>query len=193
MKTFNVKFFLLIMALLIVEMTYGQKKLSKTAQESFTCYLPTGEKYLVKPNTTVGQLHKQFEVKGRVWEVFLKEEDAVIAFKSFTMEPLFVLALNNKKYSLEKIQNLINSVNDDVTGFRYYWKNRKIGLIVDLEMFIEKDILDESFILSTMGEPNEIKQTLYDGNPATSFVYSNLGIRIYLNNQKAIGYEVLED
>lgn len=183
-------FFLTIFSLFNIS---GQKKKtqSKSEKEQLTCYLPNGEKYYVKPKTTVGDLNKQFEKEGRVWDAYLESEEAIITFKSFTMEPLFVLVLNNKKYSTEYIQNLIKSVNNDIVSYRYYWRN-KIGFVANLESYIEKNILDEQFLLSTMGNPTEIKSMLYGGENTRCFVYKELGFRIFLENDKAIGYERIE-
>ncbi|MFC4379760.1 hypothetical protein [Chryseobacterium bernardetii] len=183
-------FFLIMFSLFNIS---GQKKKTqpKSTKGQLTCYLPNGEKYNVNPKTTIGDLDKQFEKEGRVWTAYLESEESIVTFKSFTMEPLYILVLNNKKYSAEYIQNLINSVNDNIVSYRFYWKN-KVGFIANLESYIENNILDEQFLLSTMGRPTEIKTMLYGGENTRCFVYKELGFRIFLENDKAIGYERIE-
>lgn len=102
--------------------------------------------------------------------------------------------LKNKNYSAEKIKEIIESVNEENSSYYYYfgkynYGSHHLGLKSELKSYIEKKILDKKFVLETLNQPTEIKQSLYGGEPATCFLYPEIGVRIYFNYDIAIGYD----
>lgn len=173
----------------------AQKK-SNNKEEGFGCYLPTGEKCNVGSlkNITVGEINKKFEKSGRVWSAYLPDEQVDVNFKSFTMVPLFILTFNNKPLSSDKIKELISKINEDNSSYSYYFgknifKEHHWGVKADIERFIKRKVLDQDFLFSTLGFPNEVKESLYDGNPVKSYVYKEIGVRIYFSDGFAIGFD----
>lgn len=173
----------------LMTLCLGQK--SKSKPISVNCYLPTGEKCSKEQSSlkTMAELNKHFETKGRVWDVFLSDEKIVIAFKSFTVTPLYILLFDDRELSAEKIKDYINSINEDVTGFSYYWLNNKYGFKDDIKQYIEKKILDEAFLIETLGYPVESKQSLFGGKPAKCLIYLKEGLRIYTVDGLAVGFD----
>ncbi|WP_260255079.1 energy transducer TonB [Elizabethkingia meningoseptica] len=163
------------------------------------CYLPNGEKCPkeISKAKTLHELNNYFEEKGRAWNTSTDlDEDAMIAFKSFTLTPLYIIFTNKKDYSSEKINDLINSINKDNSGYNYYFGSHQYGhhwgVKADIERFIKQKSLDEKFLIETLGTPSEVKDSYYGGKPAKCYIYLKEGVRIYYINGIAIGYDKVE-
>lgn len=174
----------------------GQKKISKEKEFFFSCYLPNG--YKCNPEIlklrTMNEIDLKFEEKGRTWFAFTDlDKDATVVFKSFTTEPLYLLLTKNREYSKERISELINSVDSENSSFVYYMGvnvyGHHWGVKSDIQRFIKKKILDQKFLIETLGEPDEIKDSLFGGKPVKCFEYLIEGVRIYFDNDLAIAYE----
>lgn len=181
-------------------MFYGQKKKNIKQQESWsiTCYLPTGEKCSLEQSKgkSIKDFSSHFEEKSRTWDAYNKNENVVVVFKSFTNLPLFLLMLDKKKYSTEKIKEIIDSIEKESFEYSYYFGKNNYGhhwgLKSEIESYIKENILDREFVLETLGNPDDIKETLYGGNKVTCFFYNEEGIRIYFDDNKAIGYDEID-
>ncbi|KFF14112.1 hypothetical protein IW15_01310 [Chryseobacterium soli] len=113
------------------------------------------------------------------------------------MKPLFILTLNNQSFSSDKIQELINKVNEDNSSYVYYFGKNIFnelhwGVKADLKQFILKKNLDQQFLFDTLDFPNEVKDSLFDGNPVKCFVYKEVGVRIYFSEELAIGLDEID-
>lgn len=189
----------IVFILCFFSFSYGQKKTAKNDSYILNCYLPNGEKCSkeISKAKTLGELNRYFEEKGRAWNTSTDlDEDAMIAFKSFTLIPLYIIFTNKKEYSSEKINDLINSINKDNSGYNYYFGTHQYGhhwgVKADIERFIKQKSLDEKFLLDTMGAPSEVKDSFYGGKPAKCYIYLKEGVRIYFTNSIAIGYDKIE-
>lgn len=188
-----------LLLILCMHFSVVAQKKKNNGQDEFGCYLPTGEKCNVGSlkNITVGEINKKFEKSGRIWNAYLPEDQVDISFKSFTMTPLFILTLNNQSFSSDKIQELINKVNEDNSSYAYYFgKNifneHHWGVKADIKRFIQRKILDQQFLFNTLGFPNDVKNSLFDGNPVKCFVYNEVGVRIYFSEGFAIGFDEID-
>lgn len=175
---------------------FGQ---TKTSTPWFTCYLPNGLKCsnILPTDNTIEKVGFHFEPKARTWTASTDLDESIhIVFKSFTMEALFILAVNKKPYSSEKIKEFIQSIDEDNSSYNYYFGTHKYGhhwgVKANIKTFIKEKILDESFLLSTLGSPVEIKDSLFDGKPAKCFVYLIEGVRIYFVEGFAVGMDELK-
>ncbi|AZA91190.1 Uncharacterised protein [Chryseobacterium nakagawai] len=174
---------------LVIIIVNGQNK-SKTFSDH--CYLPNGEKCpreYATSKMTYGEFKTNFEKKGRVWSKIVTDDLIDVVFKSFTKIPLFVLIDGDKNYSSDRIQELIKMASEDDV---YYFGRNHFGVKADIKKFIEKKTLDKNFLLETLGNPNEIKQSLFGGKSTECFIYLKEGVRIYFNNDLAIGFEEIE-
>lgn len=187
---------LILLLILISSFAFSQKN----KDIILNCYLPTGEK--CSPEKSISKIQKEyvknFEEKGRVWNITSNNSEAQVYYKSFTKTPLFILFFDKKKYSSDKINDIINSINENSnSGFNYYFGTiidgeKFVGLKSDLKKNIELKNIDEKFILETLGEPTEYKTSLYDGKPVNCMIYKDYGIRIYFSNSIAINYDVMD-
>jgi len=189
----------LVFTLCIFSFCPGQKKAINSDSVVSNCYMPYGEKCSKDKMgaRTIGELNKLFEERGRTWNASTDlDKDAIVTFKSFTMTPLYVLFLNKKEYSSEKINDIIKSVNKDNHSYTYYFGSHQYGhhwgVKADIERFIKQKSLDEKFLLDTMGTPSEVKDSFYGGKPAKCYVYLKEGVRIYYINGMAVGYDEIE-
>ncbi|WP_086980222.1 hypothetical protein [Elizabethkingia miricola] len=174
--------------------SYGQKKTVKNDSNILNCYLPNGEKCSkeITKSMTLRELNNYFEVKGRVWNTSTAlDENAIIAFKSFTLMPLYIFFTNKKEYSSEKINDIIKSINKTNSGYIYYFGSHQyghhLGVKADIERFIKQKSLDEKFLLDTMGNPSEVKDSFYGGKHAKCYIYLKEGVRVYFVDGIAIG------
>ncbi|WP_407486294.1 energy transducer TonB [Elizabethkingia anophelis] len=179
--------------------SYGQKKIVRKDSFILNCYLPNGEKCPkeISKAKTLRELNNYFEEKGRAWNTSTDlDEDAMIAFKSFTLIPLYVIFTNKKEYSSERINDIIKSINKDNSGYNYYFGSHQYGnhwgVKSDIERFIKQKSLDEKFLIETLGKPAIVKDSYYGGKPAKCHIYSKEGIRIYYVNEIAIGHDEIE-
>jgi len=187
------KIFTLLLLLFIVSNLFSQ---SKKSAPLFTCYLPNGLRCpnLKPSDNTIEKISFHFEPKARTWNASTDlDESILIVFKSFTKEPLFILALNKKPYSSDRIKDFINSINEDNSQYNYYFGLHKYGhhwgVKANIKTFIKEKKLDEEFLLSTLGKPAEIKESLFDGNPAKCYLYLIEGVRVYFVDGLAIGMD----
>ena len=189
----------IVFILCFFSFSYGQKKAINNDSVVTNCYMPNGEKCSKDKMKarTIGELDKLFEEKGRAWNASTDlDKDAIVTFKSFTMTPLYVLFLNKKEYSSEKINDIIKSVNKDNHSYTYYFGSHQYGhhwgVKADIKSYIKEKLLDEMFLLETLGKPSEIKDSFYGGKPAKCYVYLKEGLRIYFIDGIAIGYDEIE-
>lgn len=166
----------------------------KQSQRTFVdgCYLPSGEKCpkeYYKKNMTYGDFRKNFEKKGRAWDAYVTEDVVTVMFKSFTMTPLCVLVSDDEEYSSDKIKDFINMVNEQNSSYYYYFGNNKFGLKSDLKNFIKEKILDREFLISNLGNPTTIKQSLFGGKQADCLIYEKERLRIYIINDLVVGFD----
>ena len=199
MKIGNMKNIATVSIIFIFSFCHGQKKVINNDPVVSNCYMPNGEKCSKDKMEarTIGELNKLFEERGRAWNASTElDKDAIVTFKSFTMAPLYVLFLNKKEYSSEKINDIIKSVNKDNHSYIYYFGSHQYGhhwgVKADIERFIKQKSLDEKFLLDTMGAPSEVKDSFYGGKPAKCYIYLKEGVRIYFTNSIAIGYDKIE-
>jgi len=185
---------ILLLSVLICGLIFGQKKHIKT-KPLLDCYLPTGEKCSEEQSAgkSINDLSKHFEIKGRTWFALTKEdEDVAIIYKSLTKDPLFIFVWAKKDFSQERIKDLIKRSEDDF-NYRYYFGKHQYGsqwgLKNDLKTYIKEKRLDEEFVLSTLGEPTENKESLYGGKKAKCYVYGYYDVRIYFIDGVAVGYD----
>lgn len=171
---------------------------SKKNTSWFTCYLPNGLKCsnVLPSDNTIEKVSFHFEPKARTWTASTElDESIIIVFKSFTKEPLFILAINKKPYSSDKIKDFMQSINEDNSSYKYYFGTHNYGhhwgLKGNIKTFIKEKTLDESFLLSTLGNPAEIKDSLFDGKAAKCLIYLIEGVRVYFVDGIAVGMDEL--
>lgn len=146
------------------------------------CYIPDGNKCPKNKNVgkNMDQLNFKFEPKGRTWFMFPKDGDAFIVFKAFTREPLYVLTNKKESSTPDEIKALIADAD-----FSQY----KVKFISTLKKYIDKKNLTDSFLLETIGSPDDSGERYQNGRSVKYMHYKQLGIRIYLNNSVAYAYD----
>lgn len=186
---------LILLSLIISINVFGQKKKEVS---TFECYLPSGLKCkdLSPKDNTIHKISLHFEPKGRIWTASSDlDKSIIIVFKSYTKEPLFIVSINKKPYSADRIRDFIFSVNPENSSYNYYFGKHDYGnhwgVKANTRTFIEKKILDEEFLTKNLGSPAEIKESVYDGEPAKCLVYLIEGMRVYFVNGMAVGMEEL--
>lgn len=181
--------------------TSAQKKKSLKNKDEWdvSCYLPSGEKCTIEQSKgkSINDFSYHFDKYARTWNAFNDLEKAIVVFKSFTSEPLFILMLDNENYSAEKINEIVKSINFDNSSFYYYFGKYEyghhIGLKSELKRYIKKDVLDKEFIIDTFSNPDEIRDSLFGGVKAICYVYRKQGVRLYLINDRVVGYDEITE
>ncbi len=169
---------------------------SKKNEVWFNCYLPNGLKCpnLKPTDNNINKVSLHFEPKARIWFATSEyDESIIVIFKALSNQALFVLSTNKNPYSSDKIKYLIDGINEDNINYRYYFGKQiyghHSGLRSDVKQLIKEKTLDLEFLLSTLGSPAEIKDSLYDGSPSKCYIYLKEGIRIYIVDNQAVGVE----
>lgn len=192
---------ILVLSIFCSIVTSAQKKTFFKNKEEWNvnCYLPSGEKCTSEQSKgkSINDFSYHFDKYARTWNAFNDSEKAIVVFKSFTSDPLFILMLDNKNYSAEKINEIVKSIDFDNSSFYYYFgeyeHGHHIGLKSELKSYIKKDVLDKEFILDTFNNPDEIRDSLFGGVKAICYVYRKQGVRLYLINDRVVGYDEITE
>lgn len=156
----------LIAVIFLSKLTFGQSLNS-------LMYYPDGKKYKGVAKT-IGELNKQLEKHSRVYVYSPIADDnlTLVGYKLFTSEPLWILTDDTTK-----IKNALRSF--ELNEFLHSWKFE-----FELKSYIKKAVLNDLFILETLGQPDG-KTKYYDKDVQfESWNYASLGLS--LNFKKGI-------
>lgn len=165
---------LLFATLLFTELVFGQTLNS-------LMYYPDGKKYKGTAKT-IGELNKQLEKRGRVYvyNPFPEDNFTMVGYKLFTDKPLWVMTEDTAKI-LPAAKSL---------GLDEFFQSSMFE--IELQSAIKKRVLDDAFILETLGQPQQ-KEKYFDKDIALeNWKYTSLGLSLTLKSGIVISYIKIE-
>lgn len=128
----------------------------------------------------ISDINKDFDKHGRIKTYFAKCDSVdcgiAIGFKLFTKEPLWALIDNP-----DKIKKVIDS----------FWFNQYLQgweFESDLEKFIKKGVLSDSYIIETLGAPDKRAKLFSNNISFETWKYIDLNIELTLKGGIVVGY-----
>jgi len=172
--------FLILIFLNLTTLISGQDSLNPR----YSIYYPDGRKYTGKPRDFV-QLNNAFEENGRVWMYTRAISNAdlptIVGFRLFTIVPLWICTVDSSE-----IKRVIKSVTLE--------ELMKSDLDAELQKQIEKGTLTESFVLKTLGPPNDRVKYFDEKNyQVHQWTYSRLHLYLIFTNRVVSNYIKMEN